>query len=108
MLALLAFPNVRAVWQVMIVAVVMGIAGGFVMVLFFSFWGRIYGRAHLGNIQGAAQTMTVVASAIGPLLLAECIARTGSYAAGFYLLALVVGLVAVAAWTLRLPTPREG
>ena len=107
MLALLALPNVRAVWQVMIVALVMGIAGGFVMVLFFSFWGRIYGRAHLGKIQGAAQTMTVVASAIGPLLLAECIARTGSYAAGFYLLALVVGLVAVAAWTLRLPVPRE-
>jgi hypothetical protein len=30
----------------------MGLAGGFVMVIFFSFWGRAYGRAHLGRIQG--------------------------------------------------------
>ena len=33
----------------------MGLAGGFVMVVFFSFWGRAFGRAHLGRIQGAAQ-----------------------------------------------------
>ena len=50
--------------------------------------------------------MTVLASAVGPLLLAECIARTGSYAAGFYILALVVGLLAVAAWTVSLPPAR--
>ena len=48
----------------------MGLAGGFVMVVFFSFWGRAYGRAHLGRIQGAAQALTVLASAVGPLLLA--------------------------------------
>jgi len=100
MVGLVALPNVHALWQVMAVAVIMGIAGGFVMVLFFSFWGRIYGRAHLGQIQGAAQTMTVLASAIGPLLLAECFARTKSYALCFYLLALIVGLLALAAWML--------
>ena len=55
----------------------MGIAGGFVMVVFFSFWGRAYGRAHLGRIQGAAQAMTVVASAVGPLFLALCVDATG-------------------------------
>jgi MFS family permease len=101
MAGLAALPVVRTVTQVMLVAVLMGVAGGFVMVLFFSFWGRVYGRTHLGKIQGAAQTMTVVASAVGPLLLAECIARTGSYAAMFYLLALVVGLLGVAAWFVK-------
>ena len=40
-------------------AVVMGVAGGFVMVVFFSFWGRAFGDGHLGRIQGAAQVMTV-------------------------------------------------
>jgi MFS family permease len=107
MFALMALPNVSAIWQVNVLAVTMGIAGGFVMVLFFSFWGRAYGRAHLGKIQGAAQTLTVVASAVGPLLLALCIARTGSYAAGFYALALVVGSMALAAWKVRLPATVE-
>lgn len=104
MIGLAALPSVRTVAQVMGVAVVMGVAGGFVTVLFFSFWGRVYGRAHLGQIQGAAQTLTVLASAVGPLLLAESVARTGSYAAMFYLLALIVGLTALAAWTVRVPS----
>lgn len=106
MIGLAALPSVHTIPQVMGVAVVMGIAGGFVTVLFFSFWGRVYGRAHLGQIQGAAQTMTVVASAVGPLLLAESFKRTGSYATVFYLLALIVGLTALAAWTVRsVPAP---
>jgi MFS family permease len=100
---LLALPNLRTYGQAMGVAVVMGIAGGFVMVLFFSFWGRAYGRAHLGKIQGAAQAMTVLASAVGPLLLAKCVDVTGSYAMAFYLLAGVMALLAVAAWRVRVP-----
>ena len=35
--------------QVIAYAVAMGVAGGFVMVVFFSFWGRTYGRRHLGG-----------------------------------------------------------
>jgi MFS family permease len=101
MIGLAALPVLRTVAQVMGVAVLMGVAGGFVMVLFFSFWGREYGRTHLGQIQGAAQTMTVLASAVGPLLLAESAARTGSYAAVFYILAVVVGVLGVAAWNVK-------
>jgi hypothetical protein len=39
----------------------MGLAGGFVIVIFFSFWSRAFGRAHLGKIQGVAQAPTVLA-----------------------------------------------
>ncbi len=67
---LAALPHVTTIGQVMAWATAMGLGGGLVMVLFFSVWPRVYGRAHLGRIQGAAQAMTVVASAIGPLLLA--------------------------------------
>ena len=35
------------------------------------FWGQAYGRAQLGRIQGAAQILTVLASAVGPLMLAR-------------------------------------
>ncbi len=102
--ALLALPYVRTQWQVAAWAVVMGLAGGVVIIIFFSFWSRAFGRAHLGKIQGAAQTLTVLASAIGPLLLAACVTRSGSYAAVFYLLALVVAGLGVSAWLVRLPT----
>jgi len=100
---LAALPHVNTVAHVMAQAVAMGLAGGFVMVVFFSFWGRAYGQAHLGRIQGAAQALTVVASAVGPLLFAWGVETTGSYAAGFYALALVVGALGVAAAVVRVP-----
>ena len=103
--SLMALPLVRTEAHVVAYAVVMGLAGGFVIVIFFSFWSAAYGRAHLGKIQGAAQALTVIASAIGPLLLAECVTRTGSYAAMFYLLTVVVLLLAVSAWIVK-PMPR--
>ena len=93
-LGLAALPHVTAIWQVMLWATAMGLGGGLVMVLFFSVWPRVYGRAHLGRIQGAAQAMTVFASAVGPLLLAWCVELTGSYAAMFYILAAVIGTLA--------------
>jgi MFS family permease len=102
--ALVGLAQVATTEQVMIQAVAMGIAGGFVMVVFFSFWGRAYGRLHLGRIQGAAQAMTVIASAVGPLLLAASIGSTGSYASAFYILAACVALLALAALVVRIPS----
>src|SRR5688572_10765439 len=58
---------------------------------------------NLRTIQGAAQAITVLASAVGPLLLAEWVERAGSYAGAFYLLAVTVGLLALAAWAVRVP-----
>ena len=101
--SLVALPHVTTKAHVAMYAVVMGVAGGFVMVIFFSFWSYAFGRAHLGKIQGAAQAMTVLASAIGPLLLAECVARTGSYAIMFYLLAGAVGVLGLSAWFVFVP-----
>jgi MFS family permease len=102
-MALAALAHVTTVPHVMMQAVAMGIAGGFVTVVFFSFWGRAYGRRHLGRIQGAAQGMTVVASAVGPLFLASWVATTGSYAAAFYLLAAIVVALGVAAAVVPFP-----
>ncbi len=99
--ALAGLPHVTTTTHVVLQAVAMGIAGGFVMVVFFSFWGRAYGHAHLGRIQGVAQAMTVLASAVGPLLLAWCVDATGSYAVAFYALAVTVVLVGIAATRTR-------
>lgn len=102
---LVALPHVTTIAHVMAWATAMGLGGGIVMVLFFSVWGRVFGRRDLGRIQGAAQALTVVASAIGPLLLAWCLEATGSYEVMFNILAGVIAFVGAAALVVSLPPP---
>lgn len=105
--ALVALPHVKTTAHVYGQAVAMGIAGGFVTVVFFSFFGRACGRTELGRIQGVAQALTVFASATGPLLFAWCVDVTGSYAAAFYALAAVMAVLAGAALIVRVPAGAE-
>jgi MFS family permease len=104
--ALLCFPLVRSLWQVYLYAAAMGVAGGMVTVIFFGVWGQAFGTAHLGKIQGAAQMLTVLASAAGPLLLAAGQRSHGSYVPVFQYAAVAAGLFAAAAWAV--PLPRGG
>src|SRR5258708_31736210 len=106
-IGLAVLPHVTALPHVMLWAATMGIGGGIVMVLFFSVWPRIYGRRHLGRIQGSAQALTVLASAVGPLLLAWCVAWTGSYQAMFRILAVVIACLGIAALRVPLPSATE-
>jgi MFS family permease len=89
--------------MVFIQAAVMGLAGGLVTVLFFSYWPATFGRRQLGSIQGAAQFLTVVASAAGPLVLARIQEASGSYALAFRILALVTAALGLAAVFVRPP-----
>ena len=102
---LLALPHVSTYAMAMAWAACMGLGGGLVMVMFFSVWPRVYGRRQLGGIQGVAQALTVLASALGPLLLATCVAWTGSYRAMFYILAAIIGMFGLAALAVPLPKP---
>ena len=104
--ALLALPHVATRTHVMLYGVAMGVAGGVVTVVFFSVWGQVYGRTHLGKIQGSAQMMTVFASAVGPLLLARTLESTGSYNLIFYGLAAVLAALGAGSWMVRLPSRR--
>jgi MFS family permease len=104
-IGLAALPHLSSIAAVMTWAAGMGVGGGLVMVLFFSVWPRVYGRRHLGRIQGTAQALTVVASAIGPLLLAWCVDTTGSYAAMFRILAAIILAIAFIAAFVELPRP---
>jgi MFS family permease len=101
--SLAILPHVSALWHVMAWASAMGLGGGLVMVLFFSVWPRAFGRRDLGRIQGAAQALTVLASAVGPLLLAWWVEATGSYSAMFTLLAGLIALTAAAALAVAMP-----
>jgi len=86
-------------------AMAIGLSGGIITVVFFSAWGHLFGRTELGRIQGAAQLATVLASALGPELMAESLALTGSYTPMLYTLAGIVGVLAVIAWFT--PTPQS-
>src|SRR5581483_1867564 len=92
MTALLTFPHVRTLHEVYGYATIMGVVGGVITTLFFAVWGRAYGPAHLGKIQGAAQLLTVLASAVGPRLLTEGKVLTGSYIPVFEYGSVVAGL----------------
>jgi MFS family permease len=101
-ISLLALTQIRSATQAYALAVTMGIAGGMVIVVFFAFWGHAFGRQHLGRIQGVAQSLTVLASAVGPLMLAR-VAGLGSYANAFYALALLVFGLGIWAWFVPAP-----
>lgn len=103
-ISLVLLPLVKTYTHVLIYGAIMGVAGGVVTVVFFSVWGQVFGRAHLGRIQGCAQMMTVFASALGPLLLAETLKSTGSYDFIFNLLAALTVALGFAAWFVGLPT----
>ena len=102
---LIVLPHLTSLALVMAWATAMGLGGGLVMVLFFSVWPSVFGRRHLGRIQGVAQALTVLASAVGPLLLAWCVASTGSYVAMFRILSGVIAATGAAALVVEIPKP---
>jgi MFS family permease len=102
---LIVLPHLTSLGHAIAWASLMGLGGGLVMVLFFSVWPRVFGRRHLGRIQGIAQALTVLASAVGPILLAWCVDATGSYTAMFRVLAAVVAIAALA--SALTPMPRQ-
>ena len=77
--------------------------GGFVMVVFFSFWGtRLRSHAPRTDSGGGAGPDRVCLGD-GPLLFAWCARATGSYATAFYSLAATLAALAVAAAIVPVP-----
>lgn len=105
--AMFSFPSVKETWHVYAYAAAMGIAGGMVTVLFFAVWGQAFGPRNLGQIQGAAQLLTVLASAAGPLLLATAKQAHGSYGPIFRDFAYVALGFGFLGWFIRVPTPKS-
>jgi MFS family permease len=103
--ALAAIPLISTHQHLRLCAALIGLSGGMITVIFFAVWGRAFGRAHLGRIQGAAQMLTVLASAIGPLIFAESQATTGSYTPVLWTLAPCVLLLGLVALRTSMPSP---
>ena len=100
---LAGIPLITRHWQLWSLAVLLGAAGGMIIVIFFSVWSDLFGQRHLGRIQGAAQMLTVISSGLGPLLFAQSVGATGSYAPLLYTLAGMTLLLSMAARGIRSP-----
>lgn len=77
-----------------------GFSAGFYGPLTVAALPNFFGRAHLGAIQGVMMSVIVIASALGPALLAAVDAAFGSYTPGLHALAfLPLGVFLVAPFT---------
>jgi len=101
--SLAAYPFIHASWHAIVWAAAMGAAGGIVTVVFFTIWGAVYGPLHLGKIQGVAQGLTVLGSAVGPVAFAASADRLHSYTPAFLGLVPIVALAAAACWFVKAP-----
>ena len=82
-----------------------GFSGGFYGPLIVAAMPNFFGRTHLGAISGVMMMVIVIASALGPAMLAAIKASFGSYGVGLHVLALLpLGIMIVAPFT-RDPQP---
>jgi MFS family permease len=105
-LSLVVFPAVRSIGMAAGYAVLLGVSGGIITVIYFAVYGHTYGRTHLGAIQAVVQVLSVLASATGPVVLAACREYAGGTAPFFYAFAAAAAVLAVLAWVV--PAPARG
>jgi len=102
-LALLLYPYLQTQTQVIFHASIYGFCGGVFTVLFFTSFGQTFGPKHLGKIQGVAQALAVIASALGPWWLASHQEIEGSYFPAMSMMVIPFAIVTVLAWLTRMP-----
>ncbi len=105
--SLAVFPLVGSPGTAVVYAVLLGVSGGVITVVYFAVYGHTYGRTNLGGIQSVVQVLSVFASAIGPVILATVRNETGGATAPFFFAfaAACVPLAALA-WGVRPPNRR--
>ena len=103
-IVMLTYARLQSDWQVITHAGIFGFCGGVFSVLFFTGFGQAFGHTHLGKIQGCAQALAVIASALGPWWLADVQQRLGSYFFAMTSVAPVFALVAICAWFTKIPS----
>jgi MFS family permease len=103
-ISLFFFPMVRGQGTAIGYALLLGVSGGIVTVVWFAMYGHTYGRMHLGGIQGIAQILSVLASATGPLALSGCREYFGSSIWFFIFFGALSVAFGVISWRVRPPT----
>ena len=87
-------------WLAIVVAILLGTQGGIIRTVGSVVWVNYYGRKNQGAISGAALSLAVIGSALGPLPLAlssDFLGSTTPALVSFFLLPLVAGLLVLTA-----------
>ena len=79
------FPWVHTELQIYVYTILLAFSGGGLSVLFFIAWADLFGKKDVGRIQGAAQMVTVLVSAMGPIFFAYSKQWVGSYTPAFWI-----------------------
>lgn len=94
-------PLILPLWTVTL-GIVMGTGGVFNGAV----WANLFGRAHLGEINGFVSTMTVLGTSLGPYILAISYDAVGNYALSLYIGAAVALIPMLAGVFLTKPRRR--
>ncbi|MEL6470899.1 MAG: MFS transporter [Cyanobacteria bacterium J06623_4] len=98
-----AIANLNVPGMIVPAVVGLGISGGCFGTLTTVVLPRFFGRSHLGAISGVQMMAIVIASAIGPSLLANSKSLTGSYSSGLYACCLFAPVVVALMLFVRAP-----
>ena len=85
----------------------LGVSGGCIGTLSTVVLPRFFGRKHLGAISGVQMMAIVIASALGPSLLATSKSVTGSYSTGLYACCLFAPVVVALMIIVKAPQKTE-
>lgn len=103
--ALLLLAWARAFWMVLTFAILHGLAWGIRGPLMSAIRADYFGSAAFGTITGISSMVVMLGMMGGPLIAGILADRTGSYAGGFTLLALLAALGSVFFFLARRPAP---
>lgn len=102
-LSLPVLPRIESWAGIILFSSVWGLACGVISVAMNAVWGRVFGRRHLGNIQGAVAVCHVLSSAAGPKVMVWSLGLTGQYGGFFYVSAALCGLLTLAVYYVPFP-----
>ena len=86
---------INSLFVAVVYVVMMGVSSGSYIIVHGTIWAYYYGRHGLGRVQGPAMTISVCASAVGPLPLAVFHNLTGTYTLGMMLM-MILPVISVA------------
>ena len=95
---------INSIYVALLYVVMMGVSSGSYVIVHSTIWAYYYGRHGLGRIQGPAMTLSICASAAGPLPLAMFQEFTGTYTIGM-LAMMSLPIVSLAVLFLTRPNP---
>jgi len=102
-----AIANLNTAWMIVPAVAGLGVSGGCFGTLSTVVLPKFFGRKHLGAIAGVQMMAIVIASALGPALLARSESVTGSYASGLYACCLFAPAVVVLMLIVRSPDVKK-